>query len=155
MVQRGRGTTLEERIEIGERWEARQTDPEIAAAMGRRVPTVRKWRRKYQREGRSGLVSRMGRPPTGALGQFPLEMRDAVREMRDRCPGWGPMTIRTELEDDRRFDGMKLPDRSRIAAFLKCESRQFPLPKHFPSEHARLSNGSATCFPALRPARAG
>jgi transposase-like protein len=122
MVQRGRETTFEERIEIGERWEVGQTDPEIAAAMGRRVPTVRKWRRKYQREGRSGLVSRMGRPPTGALGQFPLELRDAVHEMRERCPGWGPVTIRTELEDDGRFDGMKLPDRSRIAAFLKQEN---------------------------------
>lgn len=121
MVQRGRETTFEERMEIGERWEAGQTDPEIAAAMGRPVPTVRKWRRKYQGEGRAGLVSRMGRPPTGALGQFPLEMRDAVREMRERCPGWGPLTIRTELEDDRRFDGMRLPSRSRIAAFLKQE----------------------------------
>jgi transposase-like protein len=119
MVQRGRKTSLEERIEIGERWEAGQTDPEIAVAMGRPVPTVRKWRRKYQREGRAGLVSRMGRPPTGALGQFPLEMRDAVREMRERCPGWGPLTLRTELEDDRRFAGMRLPSRSRIAAFLK------------------------------------
>jgi len=64
----------------------------------------------------------MGRPPTGALGQFPLEMRDAVREWRLRHPGWGPETIRTELENDRRFDGMKLPDRSRIAAFLKQEN---------------------------------
>lgn len=121
MVQRGRKTTLKERIEIGERWEARQTDPEIAAAMGRSVWTVRKWRRKYQREGRSGLASRMGRPPTGALGQFPLEIRDAVRAMRENHSGWGPLTIRTELEDDRRFAGMRLPSRSRIAAFLKQE----------------------------------
>ena len=121
MVQRGRETTFEERMEIGERWEAGQTDPEIAAAMGRPVPAVRKWRRKYQGEGRAGLVSRMGRPPTGALGQFPLEMRDAVYQMREHCPGWGPLTIRTELEDDRRFDGMRLPSRSRIAAFLKQE----------------------------------
>ena len=122
MIQRGRETTFEERMEIGERWEAGQTDPEIAAAMGRRVPTVRKWWRKYQREGRLGLVSRMGRPATGALGQFPLEMRDAVHEMRERHSGWGAVTIRTELDDDRRFDGMKLPNRSRIAAFLKQET---------------------------------
>ena len=81
MAQRGRKTTLEERIEIGERWETGQTDPEIAAAMMLSVWTVRKWRRKYQRAGRSGLVSRLGRPPTGALGQFPLELRDRVREM--------------------------------------------------------------------------
>jgi transposase len=121
MAQRGRKTTLEERIEIGERWEAGQADPEIAAAIGRAVWTVRKWRRKYQREGRSSLVSRMGRPAVGALGQFPLEMRDAVREMREKHPGWGPLTIRTELEDDRRFAGMRLPSRSRIAAFLKQE----------------------------------
>jgi transposase-like protein len=122
MVQRGQKTTLEERIEMGERWEAGQTDSKIAAAMGRPISTVRKWRRKYQREGRSGLVSHMGRPPTGALGQLPLEMRNAVREMRERCPGWGPLTIRTELENDRRFDGMQLPSRSRIAAFLKQEN---------------------------------
>lgn len=120
-MQRGRKTTFEERIDIGERWEAGQTDPEIAAAMGRSVWTVRKWRRKYQQEGRSGLVSRMGRPPTGALGQFPLKMRDAVREMREHHSGWGPLTIRTELEDDRRFVGMRLPSRSRIAAFFKQE----------------------------------
>jgi len=119
MVRRGQKTSLEERIEIGERWESRQTDPQIATAMGRPLPTVRKWRRKYQREGRSGLVSRMGRPTTGALGQFPLEIQDAVREMRESHSGWGPLTIRAELEDDRRFTGMRLPSRSRIAVFLK------------------------------------
>ena len=138
MVRRGQKTTFEERMEIGERWEAGQTDPEIAAVMGRPVPTVRKWRRKYQREGRMGLVSRMGRPPTGALGQFALEMRDAVWQMRKRCPGWGPVTIRTELEDDRRFDGMKLPDRSRIAAFLKQENltRKYERHSELPQPHA-------------------
>jgi transposase-like protein len=121
MAQRGRRTTFEERIEIGERWEAGQTDPEIAAAMGPSDWTVRKWRRQYQREGRLGLASRMGRPPTGALGQFPLKIRDAVREMRENHSGWGPLTIRTELEDDLRFAGMRLPSRSRIAAFLNQE----------------------------------
>ena len=121
MVRRGQKTSLEERIEIGERWESGQTDPQIATAMGRPLPTVRKWRRKYQREGRSGLASRMGRPTTGALGQFPLEIQDAVREMRESHSGWGPLTIRAELEDDRHFTGMRLPSRSRIAAFLKQE----------------------------------
>ena len=113
MAQRGRSTTLEERIEIGERSEAGQADPEIATEMGLSVWTVRKWRRKTQREGRSGLVSRMGRPPTGALGQFPLEVRDTVREMRQEQPGWGPLTIRTELEDDPHFAGQRRPSRSR------------------------------------------
>jgi hypothetical protein len=121
MAQRGRRTTFEERIEISERWEAGQTDPEIAAAMGFSVWTVRKWRRAYQREGRSGLVSVMGKPPSGALGQFPLEIRDTIREMRGKHPGWGPLTIRTELKDNPYFAGLKLPSRPRIAAFLKQE----------------------------------
>ena len=94
MAQQGQRTTLEERVEIGECSKAEQTDPEIAAAMGLSVWTVRKWRRKYQREGRSGLASRMGRPATGALGQYPLELREAVRQMRKENPGWGPLTIR-------------------------------------------------------------
>ncbi|MEA3345088.1 MAG: helix-turn-helix domain-containing protein, partial [Chloroflexota bacterium] len=68
MRQRGRTTTLEERIEIGERWEASQTDPEIAEAMG---CSVRKWRRKYEREGRSGLASRMPAPDQAQVGRPP------------------------------------------------------------------------------------
>lgn len=121
MASKGRTTTLAERVEIGERWEAGQKDPEIAAAMGLPVSTVRKWRRKYKKEGRAGLASRMGRPSTGALGQFPLEIRDTIREMRQEHPGWGPITIRTELAGKPHFAGLKLPSRPRIAAFLKPE----------------------------------
>ena len=121
MARRGQTTSLAERVEIGERWAAGQKDPEIAAAMNLPIWTVRKWRRKYQREGRSGLGSRLGRPPTGALGQFALELRDTVREMRESHPGWGPITIRTELEGKSHFAGLKLPSQPRIAAFLKQE----------------------------------
>lgn len=121
MAQKGKPTTFEERIEIGERWDAGQSDPEIAAAMRRSVWTVRKWRRKYQREGRSGLVTRMGRPPTGALGQYPPKISQAVSSMREAHAGWGAVTIRTELEGDPDYSNEKLPSRSRIAAYLKQE----------------------------------
>jgi hypothetical protein len=43
-------TSLAERIEIGEQWEVGQMDPEIAAAMGSRVSTVRKWWRHRLKE---------------------------------------------------------------------------------------------------------
>jgi transposase-like protein len=103
MVQRGQRTSLEERIEIGERREPGQTDPQIAIAIGRPLPTVRKWRRKYQQDGRSCLASRLGKPTTGALRQLPLEIQDAVRKMRESLSGWRPLTIRVELEDDQRL----------------------------------------------------
>lgn len=121
MARKGQTTDLAERVEIGERWELGQKDPEIAKAMNLSIWTVRKWRRKYQKEGRRGLGSRMGRPQVGALGQSPLELRDTIRDMREAHPGWGPITIRTELEGKPNFTGLKLPSRSRIAAFLKQE----------------------------------
>lgn len=121
MARKGQTTSLAERVEIGERWAAGQKDPEIAMVMNLPVWTVRKWRRKYQHQGRSGLVSRRGRPPTGALGQFALELRDTVRDMRKNHPGWGPITIRTELTGNSYFAGLKLPSRPRIAAFLNQE----------------------------------
>jgi len=82
---------------------------------------VRKWRRKGQREGRVGLASHLGRPAQGALGSFPLEMREAIRRMRKAHSGWGALTLRTELERDKHFKGLKVPSRPRIAAFLKQE----------------------------------
>ncbi len=132
MVQRGRETTLEERIEIGERWEAGQTDPEIAAAMGRSVWTVRKWRRKYQREGRSGLASHMGRPPTGALGQFPLEMRDA------RAAHWlgtidhsnriGKRSTLRGYETTQSVSHSRIPETERHDAQVRTPQRATPAP---------------------------
>lgn len=143
MARRGQTTSLAERVEIGERWEAGQKDPEIAMATNLPVWTVRKWRRKYQKEGRSGLGSRMGRPRIGALGQSPLELRDTIREMRTSHPGWGPITIRTELAGMSHFTGLKLPSRPRIAAFLKQEGlarkydRHVTLPQPKPTDPQR------------------
>ena len=127
MAQKGQTTTFEERIEIGERWVSGQSDSEIAAGMMRSVWTVRKWRRKYQRVGRSGLVGRIGRPPTGALGQFSPVIRQAIAEMRAANPGWGPVSIRTEIKDDPRYSKERIPSRSRIAAYLhqKDLTRQY------------------------------
>jgi transposase len=121
MARKGQATDLAERVGIGERWELGEKDPEIAKAMKLSVWTVRKWRRKYQKKGRSGLGSQMGRPQVGALGQSPLELRDTIRDMRKAHPGWGPITIRTELKEIPSFADLKLPNRSRIAAFLKQE----------------------------------
>ena len=121
MGQGNHATTLQQRLEISERADRGETDPQIAAALQLSPATVRKWRRRGQREGRSGLGSHMGRPRTGALGQTSLALRDAARELRLAHPGWGPQTLRLELAHDRRFGGLRIPSRARLAAFLKVE----------------------------------
>lgn len=119
MSIKGQTTSLAERVEIGERWEAGQSDPQIAQAMQRPLATIRKWRHRYQRLGREGLFSQMGRPRAGPLSKSCGELVQAISEMRQAHAGWGPLTIMTELQKDVRFVGQALPSRSRIAAYLK------------------------------------
>lgn len=119
MGQGNRPTTLQQRLEIWERAEQGEGDAAIATVMQLSPMTVRKWRRRAQSQGRSGLGSQIGRPKSGPLGHAAAELRQAVRQLRSAQPGWGPITLRLELVDDLRFQGQKLPSRSRLAAFLK------------------------------------
>lgn len=130
MLRRGQTTTFPERLNITERAAVGQSDPEIAAALGCSVWTVRKWRRRGQQQGRTGLSSHMGRPPTGPLGTLPVGMREAILQMRRMHPGWGPTTLLAELRVDRRWADYPLPSRSRIAALLQAEKLTRRSQKH-------------------------
>jgi len=130
MSIKGQDTSFAERLEIGERWEAGQSDTAIALALQRPLPTIRKWRRRYQHTGRDGLVSKMGRPATGALGGCSREIVDEVLRMREAHPGWGPLTILVELRKDTRFDGLRLPSRARIAVYLKQKEKVRKYERH-------------------------
>jgi len=121
MIRRGQTTTLQERLDISERAAAGESDPEIAAALGCSVWTVRKWRRRGQHQGRTGLSSHMGRPTSGPLSSLPVELRDAILHLRRTHPGWGPTTLLAELRLDPRWADHPLPSRSRIAALLGAE----------------------------------
>ena len=130
MSQRGRTTTLEERVTIAERVRAGQSSREIAEGLGRPLATVRKWRQRYQREGRTGLSSQMGRPAAGALAKTPAEMKDALLELREKHPGWGAQTLRLEIAKDVRFTGRRIPSRARIAAYLKEQQKVRKYERH-------------------------
>lgn len=119
MGQKGQTTTYEERVQIAERAQGGQSSRTIAEALGCAVATVRKWRQRYRKEGRSGLSRPMGRPAKGALGSAPEAMKQALLVMRDQHPGWGAETLRLEIGKVEQFAGQRLPSRSRIAAYLK------------------------------------
>ncbi len=130
MLRRGQTTTFQERLDITERAVAGQSDPEIATALGCSVWTVRKWRRRGQRQGRIGLNSHMSRPTTGPLSTFPRGMREAIVQMRRTHPGWGSTTLLAELRVDPRWADRPLPSRSRIAALLGAEKLTRRYQKH-------------------------
>jgi transposase len=112
-------TTLQDRVTIDQLAQLGYTDSQIAVEVGWNVRTVRKWRRRAQREGRKGMASKIGRPATGALSSYPSRLRETLRAWGIDHPGWGPKTLRAELEGDESFKGQRLPSLSGIANFLK------------------------------------
>jgi transposase len=140
MSYKGQTTTLAERVTIAERVEAGQGSREIAEELRRPLPTIRKWRQRYLREGRAGLSSQMGRPAAGALATAPAEMKDAILELREKHPGWGAQTLRLEIAKDIRFGGQSIPSRARIAAYLKEQKKVRKYERHqkLPEPKAQL-----------------
>ncbi|MGK7911062.1 MAG: DDE-type integrase/transposase/recombinase [Synechococcus sp.] len=120
-----------------------KTDPEIAIELDIGFWVVRKWRRWFQKQGRTGLISKMGRPSKGALSTFSPELRKAICRIRKAHPGWGADSILVSLRLDEGWDASELPSRSRVAFLLKQEGltrpykHQSPLlqPKPQPVEH--------------------
>ena len=125
-----RMTTLQDRATIDQLAHQGYTDSQIATEVGWKVRTVRKWRRRAQQRGRKGLASTMGRPPTGALSSYPSLIRETLRAWRVAHPGWGPKTLRAELEADDCFKGRRLPPLSGIARFLKGQDLTRPYERH-------------------------
>jgi len=125
-----RTTNLEDRVTILTLADVGHGDGEIAGRTGWKVSTVRKWRRRGQREGYPGLVSEMGRPVTGALSTFPPLLTETLRTWRRSRPGWGALTLRTELGKDPSWKSKALPTCSTIARWLKQEGFTRPYERH-------------------------
>jgi hypothetical protein len=118
-------TSFEQRVAIGELAQAGQTDAQTAQALGLSASVVRKWRRRG-RAGRAGVVSPMGRPARGPLSQAAPGIVAAIRRLRAAHPGWGPLTLQTELARPSLGLGLARPGRTQIAAFLKAEGSTRP-----------------------------
>lgn len=114
-------TSLEDRMTIKALAEARHSDADIAERTGWSLSTVRKWRRRGAKQGMEGLASEMGRPPTGAMSTFSPVITDTLRAWRKAHPGWGPLTLRAELEREASLRNESLPSRTTIARWLKEE----------------------------------
>ncbi|HIE54016.1 MAG TPA: transposase [Chromatiaceae bacterium] len=129
-------TSLAERIDILESSEAGKEVWRISRRLGWRPSTIRKWRNRGRKLGRAGLVSHMGRPAKGALSSFSQELRDTLLRWRQEHPGWGPKTLRKELEKHPAFAGKELPAPSSIGRFLaeKGLSKRYERHQALPKE---------------------
>jgi hypothetical protein len=129
-------TSLAERIDIVESSASGEAVWHISRRLGWRQSTIRKWRNRGRRLGRIGLISHMGRPAKGALSSFPEEVAATVLRWRQKNPGWGPITLRKELELHPAFEGQKLPAATNIGCFLKEKglTRQYERNQELPQD---------------------
>jgi len=119
MLQQGQTITFQQRLEIAELAAAGQTDPQIAGLVNCSFYTVRKWRRRFEKGGRTALSSHMGRPRTGVLSKCSTELKQLIIQLRKNHPGWGPDTLLVALNKTTQSAAPSLPSRARLAAFLK------------------------------------
>lgn len=114
-----RVTSLEDRLTILMMSKAGCPDRQIAEQLNWSLGAVRKWRRRGEKGGTDGLVSAMGRPRKGAMSSFPTEVQETLLAWRCAHPGWGPKTLRAELERSQMFPSESLPCRAVIARWLR------------------------------------
>jgi Homeodomain-like domain len=123
------GISLRERVLIGELSQLGMKDPQIAKQLGIKQRTVRKWRQKWAKQGRTGLASQMGRPPQGALSSFPADIAAQLKRWRQAHPGWGPKTLWVELAKHPAWNAEPLPSRASIARWLRQAGKTRPYEK--------------------------
>lgn len=131
-----RTTSLQDRVMIMDLAASGLSDGVIAERLGWSLATVRKWRRRGQRQGRSGLVSRMGRPAHGALSSFARDVRAALQTWRQAHPRWGAQTLVVQAGQATDLGGQRLPKRATVARWLQQQGltrryqphRELPVP---------------------------
>lgn len=114
---------------------AGRTLPELAQEVGCSVACARKWWRVGRDKGLAGLRSaRRGRGQSGVLSQFDERVAELALRHKRAHPGWGANRVLVELKGESELQGLRLPGRSRLAAFFKARcpesvAKRKPRPK--------------------------
>lgn len=70
-----------------------KTHEEIAQEIGRSWLTVRKWARRFHKQGLTGLQAQVrGRPKADILGTYSAEVRDEALQLKQNHKKWGSTT---------------------------------------------------------------
>lgn len=111
-----------------------KTLSELADELHHSVFCVRKWWRRVRDEGIRGLSARP-RGPTrkGILSHFDTQVAQKALSLKRSHRRWGADRALVELRTDLELQGLKLPSRSRLAAFFKqhcpeCVATRKPRP---------------------------
>ena len=114
-----RETTHAERVAMIERHLAGASLQSIATALNRNYFTVRTIWRSYQQHGWVGIAPKPKRPPhLGRLGNFAPRIKYVLLRLKCLHPGWGVNLLLLEAQRRASLAGLRLPERSTVAAYL-------------------------------------
>jgi transposase len=121
-----------------------KTQVEVAIELGRSIHVVRKWWRRIREKGAQGLRNRKRGPKAkGILSRFEPRVAQTALRLKRSHPRWGADRVLTQLKQDPRFEGVDLPDRSRLAVLFKEECPEC-VAKHQPRAPAPSAPPQAT-----------
>ena len=91
---------------------------EIAEQTGWSFECVRKWWRRFQKEGRRALKGkRPGKPANGPMSSFPCSVRFVCLRLKKQHPGWGADVVRLRLAQRLDLAEADLPCSSTIEKY--------------------------------------
>lgn len=120
--------TLEEKIAIKELLEKGKTFKYISEELGLGFEVTRKWCRVIKKG--KCLAPQVGRPPKGPLSAFSKTIISQIDKYRPDKKGWGPDTIKVELDLNEELKSLKKPSISSISRYLKIQGRSRGRNKH-------------------------
>ncbi len=111
-----RALTAAEKERIYQGKLAGKTLAEVAKEVGCSVSCARKWWRTGRKRGSQGLRTRRGhRGKKDGLSHFRAEVVDEAVTLKQAHHGWGAKRVRVNLQEDARFAGLAIPQRSSLA----------------------------------------
>ncbi len=140
----GHPTSHAIRVAMVERHLAGEPLEQIATAMQLRFYTVRTYWRAYRQHGWAAIQPpRAGPPPSGPLGHAHPRIKYVLLRLKRQHPGWGVNKLRLALTRRPSLQGLELPQRSALAAYLTRFSARLQRPRRRPTQRPPI--------PALRP----
>ena len=130
-------TSEKERLEFYRRGIRGETYAEIAQACCVSLECVRYWCQK-QKKGQ-GVKSQWYFPKRGVLSQFSPLVMERIKTLRGNHPGWGPVSLRMNLEKETDLKGKRLPSPASIGRFLHEDPENRRRPKSRPPDLAPIT----------------
>ena len=141
-------TTHAQRVEMIERHLAGESLPSIAATLGLNRYTVRQIWRTFRQQGWAAVgPPRPGPPRRGPLASAPLRLKLRLLRLKWQHRRWGVDKLRLELTRSPGLQGLTIPHRTALAAYLARFGTRLRRPRRHPTQRPNAAPPHLVCAP--------